>query len=99
MRLIDADALRDVYERYFHAIHVQIRSSIFGEGMRIAIKSCIELLDNATTESAVPVVHGQWSHRKGDGALYRCSECGEASIRRFKFCPECGADMRERSGE
>lgn len=58
-----------------------------------------KLMEDAPAVDAVPVVYGQWSQRKGDGALYRCSECGEASIRRFKFCPECGADMRERSGE
>ena len=42
------------------------------------------------------VAHGQWGqpNRLKDGVgLWRCDQCGEASIRRFKFCPECGAKM------
>lgn len=45
---------------------------------------------------AKDVKHGQWGQPRifKDGmGLFRCSVCGEASIRRFKFCPECGAKM------
>lgn len=45
---------------------------------------------------AVPVVHGKWGqpNRFKDGVgLWRCDQCGEASIRRFRYCPECGAKM------
>lgn len=28
-----------------------------------------------------------------------CSECGEAVEHEYKFCPECGADMRGESDE
>ena len=44
---------------------------------------------------------GRWIRRwvTSDGTIYRCSECGaeyctEEEEMFFKFCPECGADMR-----
>lgn len=52
---------------------------------------------------AVPVVHGRWRHYEG---MLICSECGGEfydDIMEWcgdhvpKFCPECGADMREDS--
>ncbi len=55
MRLIDADALKAVYERYINEPHVRVMTAA-GQGMQIAIKSCIEILDNAPTIDAVPVV-------------------------------------------
>ena len=32
----------------------------------------------------------------GGGTIteYECSECGEHSLMKTKFCPECGSDMR-----
>jgi len=53
-RLIDADALAEVYLRYYRAPHVNNSSNI-AQGMRIAINSCIELLDNERTVDAVEV--------------------------------------------
>lgn len=29
-------------------------------------------------------------------AILRCSRCGRYSVDRYNFCPDCGADMRER---
>ena len=31
-----------------------------------------------------------------DGRIYYCSECRRRSIIKTNFCPDCGADMRER---
>lgn len=42
---IERQALKKVLTRYLNAPHVQTVHSV-GQGMRIAIKSCIELLDN-----------------------------------------------------
>lgn len=30
---------------------------------------------------------------------YRCSECDYYAIDEYDYCPNCGADMREREGE
>lgn len=45
---------------------------------------------------------GSWIRRwmTSDGTIFRCSECGiEYCVSEdemfFKFCPECGADMRK----
>ena len=58
-----------------------------------------------------PVVHGDWklatySGKFGtakpkwydqflDGAFWYCDNCKERARGRTKFCPNCGADMRE----
>lgn len=52
---IEREELRKVFIRYLSAAHVQIGNSV-GAGMRIAISSCIELLDNAPAADVVEVV-------------------------------------------
>lgn len=44
---------------------------------------------------------GEWIDRSGgiEGAWNYCSVCGEQAIDLYDFCPNCGADMREREGE
>lgn len=46
---------------------------------------------------------GKWIRRVGTGALCSCSECGhniwDVDIRIHKFCPNCGADMRDKDHE
>lgn len=62
----------------------------------------IDLLEAVTTVDAVEAVHGRWTEAEdGDGAV--CSVCGEdfcniyLEVERFLYCPNCGADMRERN--
>lgn len=51
-----------------------------------------------------PIVHGKWQRIgfefSGD---YKCSECNTAyhvmNIDAYRFCPYCGADMREVENE
>ena len=64
MRLIDADALKKVFERYLNAPHVR-----FFEEMAVAIDTCNRFLDNAKTIDAVPVV------RCKDCEYYEGGEC------------------------
>ena len=59
------------------------------------------LIKDAPTVEAVPVVHAEWRHIGGDE--WCCSECGnvistEGSWEKptGKFCEECGADMRKK---
>ena len=48
-----------------------------------------------------PVVHGQWKENDNfDDGFWVCSSCGfvseaTAAHKLYKFCPNCGADMRE----
>lgn len=40
-----------------------------------------------------PVVRGEWID---DGCITRCKYCGEEKeFPHWRFCPNCGADMRE----
>ena len=38
---------------------------------------------------------GKWIDVNGDGSLWKCSNCGETSCCRGKYCSDCRADMRE----
>lgn len=54
-----------------------------------------------------PIVRGEWEEYDdwNDSNIYRCSNCGSEFILEagtpkendYNFCPNCGADMRERS--
>lgn len=49
--------------------------------------------------SAEPVRHGEWisqtliSTSNGTYMMHQCSECGDMTINRYKYCPNCGARM------
>lgn len=49
--------------------------------------------------------HGRWTKTNKDMGeaypmgVYTCSACGDYAYAPYKFCPNCGADMREREGE
>ena len=60
--------------------------------------------DAMRDKDLVEVVHGRWVEADdGDGAV--CSVCGEdfcnvyLEVERFNYCPNCGADMRERKDD
>ena len=42
---------------------------------------------------------GRWEYIGGYGHQYRCSECITCVERKYRFCPNCGADMREAEEE
>ena len=58
-------------------------------------------IEEAPTVGAVEVVHGRWEKRKAivfDDEMvgYRCSKCNTTWDAETNYCPNCGADMRER---
>lgn len=61
-----------------------------------------EMVADAPTVDAVPVVHSEWIPREKANTPYglemECAKCGFSVIVNdalyFKFCPNCGADMR-----
>lgn len=92
VRLIDADALMEVYTRHEF-------SSDMGDA--------IEILDNFSTMDAVPVRHGKWT-RENNYGIWKCSECGckinrkyplKGNIWNYYYCPNCGAKMDEERKE
>ena len=52
---IDRDKYKNVLMRYLEAPHVRMRTSI-SEGMRMAIKTCYELLDNERAADVAEIV-------------------------------------------
>ena len=99
MRLIDADALKAVFEE---------KSSEMVCGVELC-KAIISRIDEMPTVDAVPVRRGKWIIRDNpDTGWYRitCSECGEnvtseapcigflpnAKVM-WDYCPYCGARM------
>lgn len=92
-RLIDANALKDVLVRYLNAPHVNL-CNLISQGMGVAIKTCIELLDSKKAVDAVEVVHGEWIPCDDDfDVWYECSVCGGTSPGEAYYCPSCGAKM------
>lgn len=69
-----------------------------------------EMLERVPAADVAPVVHGEWvvslyttTSKRGrviSNAKFACSECGYGNGRKpSNFCPNCGADMRERKGD
>ena len=59
------------------------------------------IIEKQPTVDAVEVVHGRWGEYevfKGAASLngYPCSACGKRVSAKTNYCPNCGADMRER---
>ena len=100
MRLIDAEKLAEVLNRYLAAPHVQLRNSDISVGLRMGINTCLTFLNNANTIEAEPVRHGRWEFL-GPNRLIRDCMCGTCSVCKVRckyivnknICPNCGANM------
>ena len=99
MRLIDADALN---ERMYHdAFEADSDMQKWDSGCWIRYKMFERAIEDAPTIKERK--KGTWEQIKGrDGYIdFRCSACHKyrfhngAMRKEYKFCPNCGADMRE----
>ena len=95
MRAINADALKELFERYLAAPHVNIRHSSLSYGIKMGVEGCISYLNNAPTLDVKPVVHGRWIDNGIQGSMLSgCSVCGfTCGAYTFNYCPNCGAIM------
>ena len=97
MRLVNADALLSEMEKY-NDLSARYRNEYL-YGMQQQLETCIELVEDAPTVDAAPVVHGQWIDK--DGGIATCSVCGDRwgvwSV--MKYCPNCGAKMDGKDGD
>ena len=59
--------------------------------------SRINNINTVPTADVVDVVRGKWLEPDDDYGYLMCSVCEERSPNdeRWRFCPNCGADMRE----
>ena len=60
-----------------------------------------EIVENAPTIDAVPVVHARWDRLMGD---YYCTNCDKklrrsSRTKRPKYCERCGARMDEKEND
>lgn len=90
-RLIDAD------EALLRNDKMKNRSDVFRSYAKVVI-------DGTPTIDAIPVVHGRWEPVDHDGSwrVDMCSVCHRRMHyvdydQPYQYCPNCGADMRERS--
>ena len=83
MRLIDADALKEWIDEYV---------SVFKKSDNKDIKGYIE------HQPTIEPKRGKWINVSGSWSPNeKCSVCGEVVHEyNYNFCPNCGADMRER---
>lgn len=106
MRLIDADAL---IERMYHdAFETDSDMQKWDSGCWIRYKMFENAIDDAPTIDAESVVRGEWIDM---GDFEQCSVCKGTHLKEFQsyygkttwiktpYCPNCGADMRERESE
>ena len=97
MRLIDAEKLAEVLNRYLAAPHVQLRNSDISVGLRMGIKTCLTFLNNANTIEAEPVRHGRWETNSDipDSLICSICKCGFDMWKhdQHNYCPNCGAKI------
>lgn len=84
MRLIDKDALINIFSHYYG-------------NDKIEVDEVIEWIDEQPTIEERKT--GEWIDEtfKPWGLVYhpyKCNQCGEHSEADSNFCPNCGADMR-----
>lgn len=90
MRLIDAENLAEVLNRYL----AQLRNSGISVGLRMGINTCLTFINNANTIEAEPVKRGRWEEYLIPNILC-CSNCdwGIDPLCKSPYCPNCGAKM------
>lgn len=106
MRLIDVEPIIEDLEREVELCNGALdnmdivsntRENLYVE--RNTIQDLVQELKDEPTIDAVPVKHGEWII---DGEFIDCSACKQEKwsrvpyedlVKRFKFCPNCGAKM------
>ena len=93
MRLIDAENLAEVLNRYL----TQLRNSGISVGLRMGINTCLTFIKNANTIEAEPVKHGRWETNsdRPDSLICSICKCGFDMWKHdpHNYCPNCGAKM------
>ena len=78
-------------------LYIQICKKVNNPAIRNWLGS---ILAESPVEDVAPVKHGKWIHND-DWWEFICTNCrkGIGNIQEYKYCPNCGADMRGNSDE
>ena len=102
MRLIDADALNDILEYMINEADIKsweyIKEPVVAHHYEMLKQQIEEIL---TGISGLPTIEserkkGKWLRSGNCIFPYECDRCGDTNERATPFCPNCGADMRQR---
>ena len=84
-------------EETIERIRAKMNSGQWSDAVMFGMKKAISII-----ESMQERPHGEWLRKNNSNSWFECSVCKEVSdvvtIMReptWKFCPNCGADMRE----
>ena len=109
-RLIDAEEIEELFCEVISGIAKKPEMTRDLEHMVRASAMVIEMLRDAPTVGADPVVRGEWieENTRPRSGMFYCSSChrtcydlqptrlkGWTKRCRYSFCPNCGADMRK----
>jgi hypothetical protein len=90
---------------------VKEKPNLHGQAMRGGIRIALRCMEQCPAIEAKPVVRGEWDVIEDDYVgltLIKCSVCHEEwclegkeegidmQLANYNYCPNCGADMRER---
>ena len=69
------------------------------DGQPRAIRRAIRIVAEFPSADVWPVVRGEWLHKKITDDFHVVGQCSVCKERRRidNFCPNCGADMREKA--
>ena len=102
MPMIDATKWEEFYKKMTDGLKPYDH---YDDGYRDAMDNVDDWMDGNQVE-ADPVRHGYWENANGRPKTYisKCSVCGKEAYFccrwcSYKFCPNCGADMRGDSDE
>ena len=101
MRLIDADVLIEEFKKWLPKEGSEWLQCDIHPLENLSVSAILTIEEQPTVE-AVPVVHGKWIDIREfskDVPKCKCSICGYIHIgleSDSNFCPNCGADMREK---
>ena len=96
MRLIDADVLIEEFKKWLPKEGSEWLQCDIHPLENLSVSAILTIEEQPTVE-AKEVVHGEWIDEFGKFLLlYKCSKCSSDYPWATNFCPNCGADMRER---
>ena len=91
-RLIDADALKETLSD----LECEANNENFQSGMDFVMREFMPtVIDAQPTVTAEPK-RGRWIDAREQCGSFVCSECEYQSKAQYKFCPNCGADMKNK---